>query len=189
MSCNGSDGTSGMIEPYSHLNGVSYELDHDQLLYQLLPKIYRKEKIYKYIRSVYNSLQSYWGIFLKDRTQLLREVRITGQTIILEAWLRDIFDDCSINIINASAIVDIEYIYKLGESGDVDDDVFIFRKDEIIPLVDNTYIFTRNEVIPEFDFIVEVPNVLINSGVTVREIEAIVDRYKYMGTTYQVVII
>jgi hypothetical protein len=185
----GTNGTSGNgIYLYSHLTGVSYEIDSDKWLFQLLPPKFSKGNSFKYIRCIFNALNTFHNRFLKERVQYLKEIRITGQKMILEKWLNDYFKTEGIVIINGNSVFTNTYLYQMGESGDVDDDTFLYQQGET-PLSDQVYLFTIPEAIPDFDFKVEVPSQLINSGVSVREIEAVVDRYKYMGVTYEVLIV
>lgn len=191
----GTNGTAG-FSLISEFTGVSYGLDHDILLFQLLPSKYRNVKIYRYIQSSWQSLKNFWNnTFLVDREKIQTEIRITGQRMILEAWLRVVYGNCSINIVNQAAELDLIYLYRNGETGDILDDTFIFRQSEYgtngtagFPNTadDQEYVLTRSEAIPDVDFIVEIPSLVINSGISSNEIEAIVDRYKFMGTTYKI---
>lgn len=196
----GTNGTSG-FDTTSEFTSIDYNLNHDNLLFQLIPTVYRNIKVYRYIQSAWQSLKNFHSsVFLRDREILLTEIRITGQRMVLEAWLRVFYGNCDIQIINQSSELDIMYLYRDGESGDVEDDTFIFRHSEIGDATtagsgfpnteeDQEYLLTRREAIPEEDFLVLIPAQVINSGVSNREIEAIVDRYKFMGTTYTIEII
>lgn len=196
----GTSGTAG-FSTLSEFTGVDYNLNHDKLLFQLLPSVYRNTRIYRYIQSAWQSLKNFHqSTFLPDREVLLTEIRVTGQKMVLEAWLRVFYGNCDINIINQLSELDIMYLYRKGESGDVADDTYIFRHSEIGDATtsgsgfpntedDQEYILRREEAIPDVDFIVEIPAIVINSGISNSEIEAIIDRYKYMGTTYRIEII
>lgn len=177
------------ITSKSHLTGVSYDIFIDKLLSNLLPTIYRTESVFNYIRCIFNTLNLFWyNQFITTRIDLIQETRVNGTKIVLEKWLREYFDNNLINIVNSTSEVDLTYIYQEDEAGSIQDNSYIYLRGES-PLSDQVYIFKKSEAIVEFDFIVEIPSDVISSGNSITEIKAIVDKFKYMGTSYEIVVI
>jgi hypothetical protein len=180
-------GTNGEIPTYSELTGVSYIIKYERLVFDLLPKRYRKIKFYKYLLSSVYSLFKYWKFyFLPYRESSLREIRINSSTIVLEHWLNYTFNRTDIEIINSGFVASLTYIYRKGEVGDASNqNSYIYRKGETNP-TPQIYTFTKAEVALDTDFVVKIPQALLNTGVTQNQILAIVDKYVALGVTYKI---
>ena len=109
--------------------------------------------------------------------------------MVLECWLNEYFKTTGIEIVNTFSTFENTYIYRDTEIGDIaDSNQYLYRDGEAL-LSDQVYLFNQSEVNTDFDFVVNVPAALINGGVTIQSIKSVVNKYKYMGVTFEVVII
>jgi hypothetical protein len=182
-------GTNGEIPTYSELTGVSYLIKYERLVFDLLPKRYRKIKLYKYLLTSIYSLYRFWNyIFLPYRESSLREIRINSSTIVLEHWLNYTFNTSNIEIINTSYVIGLTYIYRKGETGDASNlQTFIYRKGESNP-TPQVFIYRKTEFESDVDFTVKIPQTLLDTGVTQNQIIAIIDKYVALGVIYKIVV-
>jgi hypothetical protein len=162
-------------------------LAYKKIVFDLLPKRYRKIKLYKYIISSIYSLASFWDkYFLPYRELSLEQIKINSQTIILEHYLNYIFGIDNIQIINTAYSASNLYIYKKDEIGDASNkNTYIYNKGETNP-TSQIYIFKKSEVIADFNFTIKVPQTLLNTGVTQQQILSIVQKYVVLGVSYQI---
>jgi hypothetical protein len=182
-------GTAGEIEITSLTTGVSYNIDYDRLVWDLLPKRYRQIKLYRYLQCIMYSLRRFWfNNFLVYREKSLREIRINSQTIVLQKWLNYLFGRNDIQIVNISFIAEPVYIYRKGEIGDAtNDNTYTFNIAEAGTAGlgdDHVYIYRRTETEVSYDFKVRVPLALFTTGITEQQIKSIIDRYVALGVTY-----
>ncbi len=178
----------------SPFTGLDYRLDNSFIAFNLLPQYYRHLVNYRMVQTVANGSQLFWdNKFLPERFDFSQQLNITGQTIVLEAYLNEIFDftERRIEIINAQTLLNPIFIYKNGEEGNVGNlGNFIYNKDELTDFdVQNSYLYKKKEVVLDYDFEVKVPNELITLGLDINNLKSIVDKYKTVGTIYNVVYI
>ena len=175
----------GNITDISLSTNISFNINFEWLNWNLLPNYYRKIKNFTLINCLLEPLKSFWNFnFLKYREETLKELRVTGQKIVLESYLRRKYNNCSIQIINNFSTVSLQYIYTSSETAENNNfNTYLYQKGET-PTSNQLYIYNKSETSPQSDFEVIIPQDLINQGVTVAEIGAIVDRYKALGVKY-----
>lgn len=182
------------ITKISETTGIDYDINHNNLLFDNIPIAIRifiydtimKPRYFKYLQVVFDSLKTMWLSFLNYRYDTIQETRITGQTIVLEKWLQIFFNNSDIHIVSATATFNLNFLYRKSEHLD---ESYIARESGDITVDPQLYLFTKDESVLQFDFTVEVPLALINTGITIDQIKSQVDKYKYLGTLYNVVVI
>jgi hypothetical protein len=143
---------------------MNYNLNHDRLIFDNLPNKLRKRKIFCLIRSIFSALVTVYNNFLAFKDQTNFDIKINCQTIILEKYLQVKFS----NSISSS---------------------FVRKKNESTSGNSQIYLLKKSEAIINFDFVVKIPLAVINTGITLDQIESVVDQYKKIGTKYDIEII
>ena len=166
---------------------LSYEVDWELMIFDNIPVKFREIIIYTYLATIFNSVNTYYTQFLKDRDEYLKLQNVNGQTIVLEAYLQDYFQENSIYIENSSLFAETRYLFKPTETPQVLDEVNLYDQPEFdtVPSVDKTYLFSKAEVDSGYDFIVYVPFTVLQFT-SIAQIEGIIERYRFVGTTYKV---
>lgn len=178
----------------SPFTGLNYNIDFSFIAFNLLPNYYRHLTNYRICQTVANTNQLFHdNKFLTDRFLLSQKTYVTGQTIVLEAFLNELFDITlrRIEIINTQSLLNQVFLYNKGEAGNIGNmGTFLYNKDELSDSdVRNTYLYNKHEVILDVDFTINVPIDLINAGLDINNLKYVVDYYKTVGTIYSIVYI
>jgi hypothetical protein len=168
---------------------MNYNLNHDRLIFDNLPNKLRKRKIFCLIRSIFSALVTVYNNFLAFKDQTNFDIKINCQTIILEKYLQVKFSNVDIQILNSSFIFQQNYLYKKNEIGNSISSSFVRKKNESTSGNSQIYLLKKSEAIINFDFVVKIPLAVINTGITLDQIESVVDQYKKIGTKYDIEII
>lgn len=199
----GTNGTAG-ISIYSNSNGVSYDINYNQLLFDLLPKRYRQIKLFKYLASGFSGLYSFWNsLFLSYRDNTLSEIKINSQSIVLSFYIEQEFDLTGVYIENP-VVSDLNtYLYQGGKLIDDEIDPSDLRNTYLyqggFPETDennstsglNTYLYQggyplRDELNNnDYDFYIMIPT--IYSSIPTQPIIAYVNKYIIFGMTFEIV--
>lgn len=171
----------------SNRSNFKYPFNPLIMLNDILPIIRRKTKIFNYIAVPFKYMWNFYLEFLEYRYQTLFITAPTGQTIVLERLLNLLFDpNGQIIIVNLASNFQTLYVYRDGEQLPTGEQNFIYRRDEVLPIDGvQPYLFRKNEVELNFDFKILIPAALIGS-LNLAQIGAIVDLYKFTGTTYTI---
>jgi hypothetical protein len=182
--------TAGTISLVSETTGINYTINYEKIVFDLLPKRYRKIKLFKFILTSVYSLYSFWNNnFLVYRENSLREIRINSQTIVLEHYLNFFYNQTEIEILNTSFEISQTFIYKKDEIGDASNlNSYLYNQATTSGLSPQIYLYNRFEVQIEEDFTVRVPQSLLNTGVTQQQIKSLIDKYTVLGVTYKIVV-
>lgn len=175
----------------SNRSNLKYSVDWNLLCVDWLPDRMRKNIILNYLSVINNYLDIEWLAFLQYRYNTLLETAVNGQTIVLEKYLNVLFDpsDEQIRIVNTVSNFETLYVYNRNEAPSQGDDIYIYRKGETIPFDGNQeYVFRKSEIELNFDFVVEIPN-SIAIFLNLSQVDAVVKRYKFAGTTYAIKIV
>ncbi len=171
----------------SNRSNFKYPFNPLIMLNDVLPIIRRKSKIFNYLSVPFKYLWNFYLQFLEYRYQALFITAPTGQTIVLERLLNLLFDPTGrILIVNLASNFQTLYVYRDGEQLPTGEQNFIYRSDETIPMDGvQQYLFRKNEVELNFDFKILIPFDLIVL-LNLAQVAAIVDMYKFAGTTYTI---
>ncbi len=189
---------NGDITNISETTDIDFNINHDNLLFDSIPSALRiysydegtngiviyKAKYFKYLQVVFESLTNMWLSFLNYRKNTIQQTRISGQRIVLEKWLQIKFSNPNIQIV--SATLDFAQVYIFRRSENVN--TYLFRDGET-PTSPQPYLFRKDEATLKYDFTVKVPVELINTGVTIDQLNAEVEKYKFLGSLYTIVVI
>lgn len=164
---------------------INFNIDFGLMGKRLTPPNKRGASHLAWIRSFLSPLQflnqSFFNVFFPD---VKLRARRTGQKIILENTLNQEFnpDQTSslIFISNNQGAVNIEFIYNESELIEID---YFDNESEGNPV----FISNLSEIVSSSSFTVFVPSFVLNNF-TEGAIAAEVDRYRPVGSTYNIVI-
>jgi hypothetical protein len=167
-----------------------YDIDFSLVAERLLPPNKRNPVMLAWITALFTPLQQlHDDIFTNYRPDVIFRTRYNSQTIVLEGILNFIFDVQSVNKIyidNTDNNLDQVFFYKETE-GYLP--VFFSTETEDEPV----YFYNEDEYLVDFDFIVYVPSTWTDSSTSGRsfsdfdlQIENEVEKYRIMGTNYEV---
>jgi len=71
---------------------MKYEVDISKLVRWLLPTFLQKPRMLAFMEALMTPVRNIYSSFLQEQEQMLNEVRLTGQTGVLENYLNDRFD-------------------------------------------------------------------------------------------------
>ena len=168
---------------------LSYDVDFNVLMFNNLPIKYRRIKIFKYISVIMESINTSYKTFLNDRDIYIKNQNVNGQTIVLEAFLQDYYQNVGIYIQNSGSLAETKYLFTPDETPQEIDEVNLFDEvefDEQVIESRKTYLFSESEIESGVDFTVFVPFSVL-SYTPISQIEGLVDRYKYLSTIYNVI--
>jgi len=172
----------------SNRNNFKYEFDWLLALKDLMPILRKDIKTFSYFSVPFRTLwNSYLG-FLSLRCETLYLTAANGQTIKLEKLLNDLFDpiDTGILIENIGSNFRSFIIYKDGEQPSIGNDTYIYQRSEIIPPSGTQkYLYNKSEVEVNEDFTVLIPSA-IYPILNIGQIEAVLNKYKFVGTIYKI---
>lgn len=152
----------------------SYDMDFEKMVKQLLGTIVRKTKRVAWLTACLKALRNIHDEFVTFVTNKKYEVKWNGQTIKLEQRLIDKFG-AGIYITNHVLETNGAFV---GEGNDTQ--FFIGENDDNSQFVDVTYAISGP------NFTVNVPIAIV---FTLAEMQAIINTYKLLGTTYNIVIV
>jgi hypothetical protein len=175
----------------SPTKNVSYKVNFPRLVFDLLPIKLRKRKFFNLLCALVAPLRELNDSFLNYIDQIEYEMSITGETAVLERHLRNYYTNEGINIVNTSYIFQQFYLYSRSEIGDTSNsNNYLYRKSETLANPEEqVYISSKSSADVAYDFKVEIPNELIAGGVTIPEVEAIVNKYRSLGTIFKVEVV
>lgn len=184
------------VPQFSPLSGLDYFIDFGQFMFNLIPSMYRpyfdgtiwkRLKLFKYLQVIFGQLQlNYDSNFLVFRKEQLYLSNVNAQTIVLEKYLRDKYNDCGIIIENNFTQADVTYIYKKEEI-QLGVENYIYNPIET-PLTDQIYLFNSSELVPENDFTVYVPAYIIETGIASEQfLRALIQQYIYIIIKFNIV--
>tara|TARA_R110000765_G_scaffold3205_2_gene10012 strand:+ start:1903 stop:2442 length:540 start_codon:yes stop_codon:yes gene_type:complete len=166
---------------------LSYEVDWELFIFDNLPVKFRQVKIYAYLSTVFNSVNTYYKEFLKQRDGYLKLQNVNGQTMVLEAYLQDYFQDATIYIENSGSFAQSKHLYKPSETPQELEETNLYDEAEfnIQPIDRKTYLFSKSEISSGVDFTVFVPLTILQFT-PISQIEGIIERFRFVGTIYKV---
>lgn len=152
---------------------INYDIDFKKLVQQLLGTILRKTKRVAWLTACLKPLRNLHNLFLSFTDDRLYEVRFNGQTMILEQLLIEQF---------GPGIFITNHILLNGAFiGENDDNSFFIGAN-----ADNSQFIDVTYSIGGVNFTVNVPAAIV---FVQSEMEAIINKYKMFGTTYEIVVI
>ena len=151
-----------------------FDVDFDGLVWQQLPVLLRKGRMYSWLRVLIAPVKYVYGLFAANRTKNLYNLAHNSQVFSLEAALNDVFDSGPRRIY----IIDTIYaealpLYLAAELRPVP----LYRAAEALPV----YLYTSAEIVAADSadvFIVMVPNAIF---VDLSRLRAVVDQYRLPG--------
>lgn len=166
---------------------LSYDVDWDIFIFDNLPVKFRQVKIFKYLSVVFNGVKESYNKFIQDREDVLILQNVNGQTIVLEKYLQDLYGDSGIYIENSGSLAQTKYLYKPSETPQELEETNLYDSVEFAtqPIDRQTYLSSKSEIETGVDFIVYVPFLTLQN-LRVSQIEAVVDKYRFVGTIYKV---
>ena len=200
--CNyyGTDGTSGNIEytapQFSALYGIDFNIKWYNVIFNNMPDMYRpyndgtgfkRLKLFRFIQVIASQLVSFYEYtFLKNRSDEIYLSRVNNTTIVLEKYLRDKFNDCSIYLTNNYKGTDLTYLYRADEFGNAEGKQYWFGEGETNP--DQTYLYNYSETVSSEDLTLHIPSYLITNNITsIQELNSILDQYINVMNTWDIV--
>lgn len=190
MICDNSlTGTSNAVDDKSLNSSVLYSLDFNWLAWNMLPKVYRNNETFAFIYCIYSEIETFFNLFKKYRVKSIQQSRVNSTTIVFQKYLRDLYNNCAITIINNYNVADKLYLFNQDESeGQTDvNKVYLYNKDENNS--NNFYVYNQTESSLGFDFEVNIPIEIIESGVNINEIKSIIKKYSPLSTRFGINII
>lgn len=153
---------------------VNYDIDFNKMITQLLPTVLRKIIRIAWLKAVLKPLRTIHDDLLAYRSAKLYEVKWNGQTIKLQNLLIDKFG-AGIYIVNNVVYGDSFFVG--ADSTDVAG--YIGEGTDFSNTIDTIYIVNGT------NFSVYVPSAIV---FTMSEMIAYINKYKFYGTTYNIII-
>lgn len=153
---------------------VNYDIDFSKMIKQLLPTALRTTIRMAWLKAVLKPLRTLHDAILAYRTAKLYEVKWNGQTIKLQNLLIDKF---GAGIYITNNIVYGDSLFVGADSNDVA--AYIGDGIDVSNTIDISY------TIGSTNFTVYVPSSIV---FTMSEMMAYINKYKFYGTTYNIVI-
>lgn len=168
---------------FSTTKGVSYELNFNRIIFDVLPLKLKKLRIFQYLLSAFQPLKELSSKFIAYRKDTIYIMNVNGNTMVFERYLRDRYGSESINIVNVASEFQQTYLYRYNERGDITNTKnYLYNKNEIVLTSDQLYVGTKQESSSAYDFKVQIPQELILAGVSTIEVLEIANEYKPIGT-------
>jgi len=193
---NGVTASSIYTVPQYSNSGLDYFIDFSKFLFNLIPSMYRpyfdgsvwkRLKLFKYLQVIFGQIQlNYDSNFLVFRKEQLYLSNVNCQTIVLEKYLRDKYNDCRILIKNNFTQAEVTFLFREEEIQQGIDN-YVYNPSEV-PLTNQIYLFNSSELVPSTDFTVYVPSYIIDTQIATEQfIRALVQQYVYSTITFDVV--
>lgn len=194
---------------------MNYSLNHARLIFDELPKKFRKIRMFQFLVACLSELVNMYNIFLEyiyystqtanpsayysagtsgldftgySNVNNYANVNTTGVTIVLQKFLQLYYHDSTIHIVNTSYVINQVYLYNLNL--EKYSNIYLYRSSEPQAGTNGTsgtYLYSMNEINTNVDFVVYVPSYLFNNNVLLNQIHQLIDKYKIIGTIYSVV--
>lgn len=153
---------------------TSYDIDLKKLVKQLLSTLKRKPTRIAWLAACFNGIKTIHESFVSYSTEKVEEIKWNGQTLTLEHLLIEKFG-AGIYITNNILEVNGAFV-----GAGLDTSFHVGAKSDNSQFIDITY------TIAGANFTVHVPAAIV---FTQSEMEALINKYKLHGTTYEIVII
>ncbi|MGN6568223.1 MAG: hypothetical protein ACTHJ0_09735 [Flavipsychrobacter sp.] len=131
-----------------------FDVDYNALVKLLVPKQLRNVKMVSWLTALINPVQYIYNAFMTQRYDNLYIINHSSQVAYMQAVLNDTFD----NTLRRIRVVDPTYL----------DPIYIYLGNELKPEYVYTdaeaqpvYLYTDKETISNYDFIVQVPAIII----------------------------
>jgi len=155
-----------------------FDIDFKIMVKRLVPYFLYKETLRDYLFAAIKGLETTHGVFKDFRTQSIRDLQFTGQTIYLEHILNDEFDPGTRGIyIDTINVNQFNYLFRKIEGKTP---LYLFRKSEGAPLY---YGIRKSEYGFLVDFIVYVPVAVVFDS---NQMKALINKYKLAGKRYKI---
>lgn len=152
---------------------MMFDVNIDKLVQLMLVKALRKPKNILYLQALAKPIKVIYERFLLMRDDHLYRLSINSQTVYLEKSLNDRFD----NELRRIDIDDADWPEILY--------LFLYIEDKPVYIEETIYISSYNEYMQDFiDAIVYVPSALDYDR---DEMKALINEYKLMSITYDIV--
>lgn len=157
-----------------------YNLDIPLQIHRLLPTFLRKVKMKSLLESYLQPLNEVHGDFIQYRTQNLKELSITNQTIMFEWGINNVFDNTNrgIFIENQQLSIIPAFIYHDDEN---EPETYVFHDSEG---EQHFHLYHDSEIESQVNFILNVPNAL--NGLNDAIIKFI-EQYNHTGMNYIII--
>ncbi len=160
---------------------MNYRFNIRKFISDALPYILRKPKILAFVGCLFAPFQNCIYLLLNFIQTTRYNLKITGQTIVLQNFLNDKIDFIQRRIIIEHPLITENYIWKKIENQNPD---FVPFKSEPY---DAFFVKYKNENLTGVvDFVVKIP---ADISLQIPKIKALVEAYKLAGKTYQIKII
>lgn len=153
---------------------VGYDIDFPKMVKSLLGALVRKPKRIAWLTACFKPLRTIHDAFITYSDEKVDEIKWNGQTVILEHLLIEKFGD-GIYIVNNQLEVNGAFVGAGNDTG-----FYIGAGNDQSQYIDISYQSTG----ASFTVYVPAAIVFIQS-----EMEALINKYKLHGTTYEIVII
>jgi hypothetical protein len=177
----------------SPVTNLEYIIDFDYVAFANLPTYYRRLINFRILQVINSSKQTHFdNTFKNDKDILYTQTYVSNSRLSLEAYINDYFNTTGITIVNSQKLLEDVILYRdQFEIGDISSNqTYLYQIDELLDPEDelNTHLYNKLEVNLDSDFYVNVPSSLLLT-ITQKQIEAFVEKYKSVGTIYQIVIV
>lgn len=160
---------------------TNYNFNVKKFVRDFFPYILRKTKLLALMESVALPIQTLVFAFLVYVETTRYNLKITGQTIVLQNYLNDKMDFIQRRIIIIHPQITQNFIWNKTENQSPD---FVSFKNEIYS---SPFVKNKNENINGIaDFVVKIP---LDISLQIPKIKAFIENYKLAGKTYQIQII
>ena len=155
---------------------VSYDIDFKKMVEQLVGKLLRQNVRVAWLTALLKPFNNLHDTFLTYTNAVVDEIKWNGQTIVLERLLIEKFG-AGITITNNNGTGNAFVLSDGDESSS-----FWSDADEA-----SSYFYDESDiVVSTYNFTVSVPSAIT---FVMSEMEAYINKYKMMGTTYNIVIV
>lgn len=160
---------------------MNYNIDVSVLLKRIIKREFRIGKWISYLTSALKPFTDINDTFVATSSDINYRMQFNCQTIYLEHYLNDQYDDVlrAIYIENTGNTNQV-YIFN-EEEGQLPP--YIFNEDEPEYATEKVYIFNEDEAMTSEDFIVWVPSYVTYDEVVMR---AQIDQYRLAGKIYSI---
>lgn len=156
-----------------------YDFDISLFVRRCTPPFLRKKPLLMWLESLLTPIKTIHSAFITYKGQKLYDLSITGQTINLERYLNDQFDDSQRRILieHAESVNQYDYFLAEGQTPDYDYSISEAQTARFMYMIGEQ----TSSIVT--DFAVQAPNSLNSKD---AQIKANIDRYKLAAKTYSV---
>lgn len=156
-----------------------FDIDFNKLIKKVSPPRLRRTRYIMFLRAVLEPLKTLYAFFMSFLEEKRYELSITGQTMILESHLNDVFDNILRRIKIQHFQVDSDYDYFVSEGQNPDFDYFESEGASARYI----YFYGENTSGIATDFVVIIPAELAAKE---SQISATVKKHKIAGPEFAV---